>query len=174
MRLSISDFESYSTVCNGTPLLVGFNEVNSVADKIVHSPLSAQFPDFKGGSTYDEASSFFANRFRSAKKHKNCVIQVRHCNARSQASVRKLLMEMHLSILYREPERAKKERKREKKRRKGNKLLGDDEDMEKHLEEATDDLVIAKDASLHATAHEEQIEEENDILKTMESIGIAI
>ncbi|KAH8833997.1 heterotrimeric G protein alpha subunit B [Flagelloscypha sp. PMI_526] len=67
--LSLLDDVSNCTWFQDTAVLLIFNKIDLFAEKLPHNPLSEYYPDFTGGSNFDEACDFVVNRFVSLNKN---------------------------------------------------------------------------------------------------------
>lgn len=63
--LMLFDSISNSKFFVGTPLILFFNKIDRLKEKLKVNPMSNYFPDFEGGSSYAAACVYFSKRFTS-------------------------------------------------------------------------------------------------------------
>jgi guanine nucleotide-binding protein G(i) subunit alpha len=71
----------FNSICNSkwfvqTSIILFLNKIDIFKEKIKTSPVSKYFPDYNGGSNYDEAIKYFSNRFTSLNQSKEKKVYV--------------------------------------------------------------------------------------------------
>lgn len=76
MNRMVESLKLFDSICNSkwfleTSIILFLNKKDLFEEKIQKSPLSMGFPDYTGGNTYDETSSFIQQKFENLNKRKD-------------------------------------------------------------------------------------------------------
>lgn len=76
MNRMIESMKLFDSICNSkwfvdTSIILFLNKKDLFEDKILRSPLSICYPEYKGGNTFDECSSYIQMKFENLNKRKD-------------------------------------------------------------------------------------------------------
>jgi len=76
MNRMMESMQLFDSICNNkwfteTSIILFLNKKDLFADKIKTSPLTICFPEYQGGSTYEEAGAFIKEQFESLNKRRD-------------------------------------------------------------------------------------------------------
>lgn len=81
------------------PIILFLNKTDLFMEHLVDIPISDYFLDFEGGSNYDQACLYFAQRFRKLDRRKNGKLVFYLTNAADTDSFKQTFRSLRLNIL---------------------------------------------------------------------------